>query len=173
MRTSQKAVVAASVLLAGTVIAGSFFDTAQVPPSVQDKQSFDKPAFEKPDIVKAIYLTSWSAATPNMVDYALELARTTEINAVVLDIKDWSGYIFYDTGVPEAETYGAEKMRIRDIQGLLKRFHQEDVYVIARIVVFQDPVLAEARPDLAIHRVSDSASLWQDNSGLAWIDPAA
>ncbi len=169
MRMFQKAAIAVSVLLAGTIAAGTFLGTGQAPLSSEDKKD---PVFEKPDVVKAIYLTSWSAASPNMVDYALELVRTTEINAVVLDIKDWSGYIFYDTGVPEAEAYGAEKMRIPDMRGLLERFHQEGVYMIARIVVFQDPVLAEARPDLAIHRVSDPASLWRDNSGLAWIDPA-
>lgn len=166
----QKAVLTASVLLVGTIAVGNFLGTAQAPPSSENEQD---PVFKKPDVVKAIYLTSWSAASPNMVDYALEFARTTEINAVVLDIKDWSGYIFYDTGVPEAEAYGAEKMRIADMRGLLERFHQEGVYMIARIVVFQDPVLAEARPNLAIHRVSDPASLWLDNSELAWIDPAA
>ena len=73
---------------------------------------------------------------------------------------------------------------IPKINALIKKLHDEGIYVIARITVFQDPVLAKARPDLAIHskakcqvsgvkcQVSPS-TLWLDNKKLAWIDPAA
>ena len=124
-------------------------------------------------IIKAIYLTSWSASKDSFIDYLIEIAKTTEINAVVIDVKDFSGYVGYDTAVPEVEKYKAEQKRISDIDSLIEKLHAEDIYVIARITVFQDPILARARPDLAIHSKTEADSLWFDNSGLAWIDPAA
>ncbi len=135
--------------------------------------SVKKSTFKAPEKVKAIYLTSWSAATPYRINYAIDLAKNTEINAVVIDIKDWSGHISYDTEVPEAQEYNAERFLIADVKALVERFHKEGIYTIARITVFQDPVLAWSRPDLAVRRKSDKSLLWLDKSGLAWIDPAA
>jgi len=125
------------------------------------------------EIVKAIYLTSWSASKNSFIDYFIDIAKTTEINAVVIDIKDFSGYVAYDTAVPEVEKYRAEQIRISNIDSLIDKLHAEGIYVIARITVFQDPMLARARPDLAVHSKTEEDSLWLDNSGLAWIDPAA
>jgi len=139
----------------------------------------------QPETVRAVYLTGWSAGLESRVQYVIDLARTTEINAVVVDVKDFSGYITYDTDVPEVETYNAERIAIPDIDGLLKRFHEEGIYVIARVTVFQDPILAVRRPDLAVHSnarlallapiTSDpsAASLWIDRKGLPWIDPSS
>jgi hypothetical protein len=132
-----------------------------------------EPSFKAPEKIKAIYLTSWSASTPYRINYAIDLAENTEINAVVIDIKDWSGYISYDTEVPEAQEYNAERFFITDVKTLVERFHKEDIYVIARITVFQDPVFARSKPDLAVRRESDQSLPWLDKSGLAWIDPAA
>jgi len=132
-----------------------------------------KSIFQPPEIVKAVYLTSWSAATESRIEEVIEIAKTTEINAVVVDIKDWSGFIPYNTDVPEAAEYGVERILIPDIEAFLERFHKEEIYVIARITVFQDPLLTQARPDLAIHSKSEKSSLWFDNVGLAWIDPSA
>ncbi len=136
-----------------------------------------------PDIVKAIYLTSWSASKEGFIDYLISIAKTTEMNAVVIDIKDFSGYVGYDIAVPDVKKYNAKQIRITDIDSLIQKLHKEEIYVIARITVFQDPILAKARPDLAIHSkaklssltpsVLSFASLWLDNVGLAWIDPAA
>ncbi|MFH1180960.1 MAG: putative glycoside hydrolase [bacterium] len=110
--------------------------------------------FQPPEIVRAVYLTGNSAASKNKIDYLINLASTTEINAVVIDVKDYSGVVRF----PEP--------------GLIEKLHSNNIYVIARITVFQDPVLAKARPDLAIQS-SSTASVWLDKQGLAWIDPAS
>ena len=132
---------------------------------------------DPPNIIKAIYLTSWSAGNSNYIDYLIDIVKTTEINAVVIDIKDFSGYIAYDAAVPEADEYHSKSIRIRDIDFLIKKLHQEKIYTIARITVFQDPIVAKKRPDLAIHSRSltpaNSSPLWFDNKNLAWIDPGA
>jgi len=139
--------------------------------------------FIPPEIVKAIYLTSWSASEEKSINYLVDIASTTEINSVVIDIKDFSGYLSYDSSLNKAEEYKSEQIRIKDIRALIKGLHKENIYTIARIVVFQDPILAKARPDLAIHskaKLATSAlkdfttrTLWLDKSGLSWIDPSS
>lgn len=136
-----------------------------------------------PEIIKAIYLSSDSAANEDKISYAINIAKDTEINSVVVDIKDFTGYIAYDTEVLDAEKYLVEKVKIKDIKSLIKRLHDENIYVIARVVIFQDPRLALARPDLAVHSLEKlntfpnekytAKTLWRDNNGLSWIDPAA
>src|SRR3989344_1911568 len=112
-----------------------------------------------------------------------------EIKAVIIDIKDYSGYVAYDIKLAEVEKYKAKEIKISRLNALIKKLHDENIYVIARITVFQDPILAKARPDLAIHsktkcQMSDisvengkcqmsSSTLWLDHKKLAWIDPAA
>jgi hypothetical protein len=102
----------------------------------------------------------------------IDLAKTTEMNAVVIDVKDFSGEVAYQTDVPEVTRYGASRAKIRDIDALLKRLHAESIYVIARITVFQDPVLVAARPDLAVQSIAQEG-VWADHKGLGWIDPSA
>lgn len=124
-----------------------------------------------PTEVKAVYLSSWSAGKEDVIQYVINLAKISEVNAVVIDIKDYSGYVAYDSELEEVERYGAERVIIPDIVSLIARLHSEGLYVIARISVFQDPVLANARPDWAIHSAGNT--LWYDHSGMAWISPAA
>ncbi|MBI2577734.1 MAG: hypothetical protein HYV77_02725 [Candidatus Wildermuthbacteria bacterium] len=122
--------------------------------------------------IRAVYLTSYSASLEKKMDSIIGISKTTGINAVVIDIKDFSGYIAYDTKVPEAEMYNAERVRIKNVKSLLKKLHEANIYAIARITVFQDPVLARARPDLAVQSVSKDEP-WLDNKGLAWMDPGS
>lgn len=145
-----------------------------------------KPLENPPETIKAIYSTSWSAGNPNKINYFINLIKSTELNAIVIDIKDFSGYIAYDIENSEVEKYGAQEIRIPKINKLIKQLHDEGIYVIARLTVFQDPVLAKARPDLAIHsrsklsKINNSTmeqfsneTLWLDHKKLAWIDPAS
>jgi hypothetical protein len=140
-----------------------------------EKQEPLAPSFKnnQSEEIKAIYVTSWSASRESYIDHVINMARDTEINGVVIDIKDWSGHVAYDTALAEAEEYNAESIRIKDISSFVQKLRGEGIYLIARITVFQDPILAKARPDLAVHSKAEPTSLWLDKSGLAWIDPAA
>ena len=131
---------------------------------------------------RAIYLTYWSAATPSRVERPLELAADGLINAVVIDVKDVTGTVAFDTRVPMAATIGARKKIIRDVSAVVKKFHDAGLWVVARVVVFTDPKLAEAYPDWAVHSsakveaaggVRSVETLWRDRRNLAWIDPGA
>lgn len=144
---------------------------------------FEIEKMETPDVVKAVYLTGWSASRKSKIDYVINLAKTSGVNAVVIDVKDYSGYVLYDSKLPAVIKYGAKKRRIRNVNSLINELHKENIYVIARIVVFQDPVLAQNRHDLAIYQKDElslflsrflaSIALWLDNLRLAWVDAAS
>ncbi len=131
-----------------------------------------KPLENPPEIIKAVYATGWSAGSVRKMNYLIDLIKETELNALVIDIKDFSGYVLYNTDLEAVKNYNALEVRIPKINTLIKRLHDEGIYVIARLSVFQDPRLALARPDLALMS-SSTGAVWQDNKGLAWIDPAA
>ena len=137
-----------------------------------------------PSEIKAVYMTSWSSGSEKKTDYLIKLIKETELNAVVIDIKDFSGYITYDIKNSDVGKYGAKQIRTLKINSLIKKFHDENIYVIARITIFQDPILAKAHPEWAIHSKTKcqssnincqmlSSTLWLDHKGLAWMDPAA
>ena len=119
---------------------------------------------------RALYLSSHGVASSRLRNAALELARTTEINALVVDLKSAHGIVAYPSAVPLALEIGAGQPRlIPDLKGLVGSLHAQSLYAIARIVVFRDRVLATARPDLAVKTLRGTA--WRDSEGMAWTDP--
>ncbi len=131
-----------------------------------------RPLENPPEVIKAVYATSWSASSQSKMDYLISLINETELNAIIIDIKDYSGIIAYDIESELVEKYGSKEVRISKLNALIKRLHDNNIYVIARITMFQDPLLAGARPDLAVQD-SVTGDIWRDNKGLAWIDPGA
>ncbi len=128
---------------------------------------------QAPEIIKAVYATGWSAGNTQRINYLIDLIKKTELNAIVIDIKDYSGNLSYRTNLELTNKYGAEKeVKIQRPNALIKKLHDEGIYVIARQTVFQDPVLAMARPDLALTS-SSTGKQWKDRKGVMWVDPAA
>jgi hypothetical protein len=119
--------------------------------------------------VKGLYLTAYSAGSSKKVNQIIELINNTELNAIVIDIKDYSGLVLYDSEVPLVDELDLEDDRLGDVTALIETLHEHNIYVIARQTVFQDPVLAEKKSELAIHR--KAGGLWRDHKGLAWVDP--
>ena len=131
-----------------------------------------KPLASPPSEIKAIYATNWSAGNAAKLDYFIKLIRDTELNAMVVDIKDYTGYVGYNTELELPKKYSAVELRIPTLNALVKKLHDEGIYVIGRISVFQDQRLALARPDLALV-ASSTGKLWKDRKGLYWIDAAS
>ncbi|MDO9509886.1 MAG: L-threonylcarbamoyladenylate synthase [Candidatus Magasanikbacteria bacterium] len=119
--------------------------------------------------VKGIYLTAYSAGSQNKMAEIIDLIKRTELNAIVIDIKDYSGLVLYDSQVPLVVSLKNKDNRLGDVKKLIEKLHKEKIYVIARQTVFQDPVLAEKKPQWAIK--SKSGGLWRDKKGLSWVDP--
>jgi hypothetical protein len=117
--------------------------------------------------VKAVYLTGPSAGLTSRVDKIIDLAKTTELNTVVVDIKE-DGSLNYVSNVDAVKKYGMQT-KYYNPQNLIKKFHDNGVYVIGRIVTFKDKVLAKNRADLAIK--NSKGSLWLENGQNPWTNP--
>lgn len=116
-------------------------------------------ARERSENIKGVYMTTTVANDPGRAatrlrNDVIELLETTELNGVVIDIKETDG-IF----LPES------------LRSLIQKFHQKGIWVIARLVVFNDTVKAKASPELALKRAD--GRLWLDQRGNAWLDPAS
>lgn len=120
--------------------------------------------------VRALYITSWTAGI-NRFQTLTDMVSRSHLNAVVIDIKDSTGKVGYDSAVPLVAQTGAYEKRIRNLDAVLKQCRDKKIYTIARIAVFQDPNLAKSRPDLAVG--GGGQKVWKDRKGLAWVDPAS
>lgn len=107
--------------------------------------------------VKGIYATAHSAGGSRM-NTLLEFMDSTELNSLVIDVKDDWGYITYDTGNPELLAMDTTKKIIRDMPQLMNTLTHSEIYPIARIVVFKDTVLATKRPDLSF--LNPDGTVW-------------
>lgn len=127
----------------------------------------EEPAAELPE-VKGIYITGPMAGHERMADRE-QLAADTELNAMVIDIKNDQGAVSCKMDQPMVEELGSGVRYIRDLPELAERLKQQDIYLIARIVAFKDPLLADKRPELCIRR--KDGSVFRDKDGLAWVNP--
>lgn len=123
----------------------------------------------KPEAVRGIYVGSWSIGSRRRRAVLLDLADATEINAFVIDVKDATGEVSYETEVPLAVQVEADRqIRIGDIRALLDTLRAHGIYAIARVVAFKDPLLAVARPEWSVR--SRSGEPWEDDNGVRWVD---
>ena len=127
---------------------------------------------QTPNSVRAIYVSSWAAGSVNSRNKIIKMIDETELNAVVVDVKDSTGAVSFRIDDPVLQKINPFENRIPDIDSLIEELHKKDIYVIARIAVFEDPHLAKVRPDLAVKRRSTGAT-WKDRKGLAWSDPGS
>jgi hypothetical protein len=145
------------------------------PDSVLSPDSIDHPAaplMKAPAVVRGLYVNRW-AATGTKVWQLIAVARTTEINALVIDVKDDRGFVLYRSRVPLAHEIGADTvgpLTAARVRALLDTMRVHGIYPIARIVVAKDPLLATRRPDWAIRLKADPRLPWHDRQGRPWLD---
>jgi len=116
---------------------------------------------------KGIYVTS--RAIMDKRDELIEIADTTEINAMVIDVKDDNGRITFKMENTVAHEIGATTNTISDIKDLLKLLEEKEIYSIARIVAFKDPYLAEHKHEYAVK--NKDGTIYRDNNGECWVNP--
>lgn len=119
--------------------------------------------------VKGIYVSAYVAGTREMMDSIIEQIDATELNAVVIDVKDDQGRITFSMDSPTVNEIGACKAFIGDMPGLIKKLKDHGIYPIARVVAFRDPYLAEQKPEWSLHLAD--GSIYRDRQGLAWVNP--
>lgn len=124
---------------------------------------------ETPEPLKAIYMSACAAGTPSFRENLISLAEDTEINAIVIDVKDFSGTISFPT---ELEGKNGTGCTVPDMKEFIELLHSKNIYTIARITVFQDPHYTKVHPELAVKKESDG-SVWKDYKGLSFIEVGA
>ena len=134
------------------------------------EESIEIESAREPVKVKGIYLGASPCGLDDFMDKVIKRIDETELNAVVIDVKDDFGRITFDMdSVPLVNEIGAVDVKIGDIEALIQKLHDHDIYCIARVVAFRDPYIADKRPDLALHLAD--GSLFRDNKGDAWVNP--
>jgi hypothetical protein len=124
---------------------------------------------KKPVKVKGIYISGYMAGSEGM-EKILDKIKGTEINTVVIDVKNDDGRItFAMAGAPMVQEIGAEERCIKDMDALMKELKSRGLYTIARVVAFRDPYLAEKKPEWSLK--NKDGSLHRDNKGLPWVNP--
>lgn len=118
-------------------------------------------------MIKSVYANLGVLSDPERWNRLIEIADTTEINAIVIDVKQDT--IYYDTQVPFYRDIDGMITPIFDPEELLAELDAHGIYSIARMVVFKDPVVAAGRPDLAV-RDEKTGELWYDMNGTPWVN---
>ena len=125
-----------------------------------------------PDIVRGLYVNRWAALGRRM-GQLIEISKRTEVNALVIDVKDDRGFVLYKSKVPLAIEIGADTnsaMSHKKLRAILDTMTAHNIYPIARIVVAKDPLLAGKKLEWAIKR-RDNMQPWLDKNGNPWLDP--
>lgn len=109
-----------------------------------------------PRSLKALYMSSWVAGTPVIRKRLVKLIEETELNAIIIDVKDNTGLISWNG-------------RIRDLDSFIDELHSKNIYIIARVAAFQDPLYVSFHPDQAV-RSKKTGGIWKDHKGVPWVD---
>jgi hypothetical protein len=131
------------------------------------------PLVATPEPLRGLYVNRWAALGQRMWQL-IEVAKTTEVNALVIDVKDDRGFVLYRSRVPLAREIGADTnmpMRASRVRAVLDTMRAHGIYPVARIVVAKDPLLAGVKRDWAIRRRDDPRAPWLDRNGKPWLDP--
>ncbi len=132
--------------------------------------SLNAPILLDPFLPRALYLSLFGIGNKQLRVSALSLIHDTELNSLVIDLKDDMGRVAFKSSTPLATEVGAQKIiTIKDIHSLVSNLHENGIYLIARIVVFKDDPLAMKKPDLAVRTAG--GAIWKDREGLAWSNP--
>lgn len=178
-RSKAKLLLAAGVILAavsaGVSVAAP--KAAFVREGVEAQKEMSAPKEEErtqhlstPDTVRAIYMTECAVGTPSLRESLVTLIEDTELNAVVIDIKDYTGRLAFTPEDPELAASQSDACGANDMKEFITELHAKNVYVIGRITVFQDPYYTKLHPELAVKRASDPSAVWKDRKGLSFID---
>lgn len=124
--------------------------------------------FDYPDAVRGIYVTGHSAGGERF-SRLVDLLDSTDLNAMVIDVKDDFGNLTY---IPEEDSplaaYDIGKPFVKDMRGVLEIMEEKQIYPIARVVVFKDTELAERKPEWSFQ---EGSSVWKNRRGEAFVNP--
>lgn len=86
---------------------------------------------------KGLYVRWDNVSRKAKFDSLIKIVKEAGYNSIVVDLKNDSGQLTYDSKIPFALTLGAVINTI-DIKALVSRCKEEGIYLIGRVVVFKD-----------------------------------
>lgn len=116
--------------------------------------------------IKGVYLPATNMAR---LDELIKLANETEVNGMIIDIKNDNGYLTFSTDNPKLQSAVKEKPAIPNMDEVIDKLYANNIYPIARIVAFKDNVYTKVNPDQAV-QTADS-SVYQTSKGESWLNP--
>jgi hypothetical protein len=166
------ATAAAGIALGMTFLNGRGGKAEQVDGSGSSSQAKNGTAQPEPaplpEEIRGVHVTAPLASLDGRLEQYLALSDKG-LTALELDVKDENGEIGFSRQAPPlAREIGAAKAFYNPSKAA-QAAEAAGVYLIGRVVVFQDPILATQRPDLAIKR--RGGGLWTTSTGLAWTNP--
>ncbi len=120
--------------------------------------------------IRALYVNRFAAQSTKKMQKLLAIADSTEINALVIDVKDEFGLNFTSTDPMLLKNAGTQT-KVKNMRALLDTINAHGILPIARIVVFKDSVTARMNPEHTIRKADGSP--WRDKKGLTWVNPYA
>ena len=123
---------------------------------------------DAPATVRALYVNRWATQSRKKMHHLIDIADATEVNGLVLDLKDEFGLNFISRDSSVAKNAG-HSGTIPDLPALIDTLHAHGLVAIARMVTFKDSVAARVNPQHTIRKTDGSA--WHDKQGLTWVDP--
>jgi hypothetical protein len=128
------------------------------------------PHVKTPEAVKAIYMSQCVVGTPSFRESLVTFVEGSEINSIVIDVKDYSGTIGFPAQDPRFAEAAMKNCGAHDMKEFLAMLHEKGIYTIARITVFQDPFYTKLHPEEAVQSASRPGEPWRDRKGLAFVD---
>ncbi|MFC5712501.1 putative glycoside hydrolase [Thalassorhabdus alkalitolerans] len=122
--------------------------------------------FEYPDAVRGTFVTGHSAGGSKFNEL-IELTNETELNAMVIDVKDDHGHLTFRPN-EDSPYMDISQEWINDPEEMMATLEEHEIYPIARVVVFKDTVLAEERPEWSF---TQDGEVWKNNRGEAFVNP--
>jgi hypothetical protein len=153
-------------LLALLVGSTAFAQGATAPASPAVPPSHASP----PDtqIVRGLYVNRFAAQSTKRIHQLIQIADQTEINALIIDIKDEFGLNYSPTD-PSLQRNAGNAGTIPHLRELLDTLRAHKILAVARIVVFKDSVTARVHPEWTIRKADGSP--WRDKKGMLWVNP--
>lgn len=123
--------------------------------------------FEYPDAVRGLYVTG-HAAGGNKLNELIKYVDDTDLNAMVIDIKDDRGNVTYKPEDRDSPYMNIGKDYIKNPVNMLKKLEDKKIYPIARVVVFKDTLLANEKPQWSF---KDGDNVWKNGRGESFVNP--
>jgi len=175
VRRRRRRLAAATILLA--VGAGIGLGATQITRK-HSRQAVSQPPIrvDKPTVpraypreVRGVHVSMGLAGLEGKLDEYLAL-KSYGLNTIEVDVKDENGKIgFVSPALPKLARENGPAQPVYDVQSVVEKVHAAGMYLIGRVVVFEDRTLSAARPQLAVLR--SDGSRWLNNGGLGWVNP--